>query len=295
MRRKLRETFFQGFSDEFLASPDGQVHVRLQLYERMLDTETYTIPWIEAGFPLSDATVLEIGCGSGNSTVPIARRARRVIAWDINDLALEVARARAEFFGLGNVEFRPALPGDWIASATRHIQGVKFDFVYLHAVMEHLTIGERIMLLAALWQALPVGGAIGIYETPNRLNFFDWHSSCEPFMDWLPPKLACLYWGKKHYEHFSDNLPFAVEDLSQYNVENEAALYRHGRGVSYHEFDLAIGLDKFKVVADFSTTIERDLSHKRNDYTDVLASILAKANVPRGFASPSLDLVLQKT
>jgi 2-polyprenyl-3-methyl-5-hydroxy-6-metoxy-1,4-benzoquinol methylase len=207
MRPKLRETYFRGISDEFLATPDGQSRMRWQLFERMLDTETYTMPWIEAGFPLSDATVLEIGCGSGNSTVPIARRARRVIAWDINSPALDVARARTNFFGLDNVDFPPVLPEDWIVSATKHLEGVNFDFVYLHAVLEHLTIGERITLLAALWEALPVGGAIGIYETPNRLNFFDWHSSFKPFMDWLPPELACLYLGKKTTSTFRPLCP----------------------------------------------------------------------------------------
>jgi tRNA G46 methylase TrmB len=119
MQRELRRLFFSQFSDEFLATPDGQMRVRLQVYERMLDTETYTMPWIERGYPLRDSTVLEIGCGSGNSTVPMARRARRVIGWDIRDDALEIAKTRVGFFGLDNVEFAPVLPQDWIASAER--------------------------------------------------------------------------------------------------------------------------------------------------------------------------------
>jgi 2-polyprenyl-3-methyl-5-hydroxy-6-metoxy-1,4-benzoquinol methylase len=294
MQRKLRETFFKESSDEFLATSDGQIRVRAHLYERMLDTETYVMPWIEAGFPLHDATVLEIGCGSGNATVPIARRTRRVMAWDINSQALETARTCTELLGVDNVQFSQPLPQDWIASAQRQLEGVDFNFVYLHAVLEHLTISERIALLAALWESLPVGGALAVYETPNRLNLHDWHSTLKPFLDWLPPDLACLYLDKNRYHHFSVPLPFFIGDLSQYNAETETKLYRHGRGVSYHEFELAIGLDKFKVVADSSTAIERDIWHKRKDYDDILLGILAEANIPRGFASPSLDLVLQK-
>jgi hypothetical protein len=174
------------------------------------------------------------------------------------------------------------------------LDGVGFDFVYLHAVLEHLNIGERIALLRAVWNALPPGGAICTYETPNRLNYFDWHSSLTPFMDWLPPDLACLYAGAKRVELYSVGVPFAIQDISEYKPWAEKFLYRHGRGVSYHEFDLAIGLDKLRVVADGSTTIDRAVWRKRNDYTDMLAGILADAGIPRGFASPSLDLVLQK-
>ncbi len=50
-------------------------------------------------------TVLDIGCGSGATTVAAARVARRAVGADISVPLLTLARERAESAGVGNVEF----------------------------------------------------------------------------------------------------------------------------------------------------------------------------------------------
>jgi S-adenosylmethionine-dependent methyltransferase len=82
------------------------------------------------------------------------------------------------------------------------------------------------------WDILRPGGFLVVDETPNRLWYFDSHTSLEHFFMWLPDDLAKLY---------SPRTPRTVfnELLKKSNLaENEFA--RWGRGVSYHDFAVAL-------------------------------------------------------
>lgn len=295
MRDFLRKGYFTGHSEEWFASENGETHLKLQIYERMLDTETYVLPWVDAALPLKGKRVLEIGCGTGSTTAAIAPWVDDVQAWEILPIAIETAKVRTRLLGRENVHFRLVEP-DWIESATTMLAEAEFDFIYLHAVIEHLKIEERISLLRAIWRALPSGGAFCVYETPNRLNMFDWHSSWRPFMDWLPTDLACLYYGDGRQDFLSSKLAFAIDDVSKFTPEVEEKLYRHGRGASFHEFDLAIGLKNMNIIADCTTIIERGVWQKDPRYTELLREMIEKHHpeVPIAFTSPSLDIVVQK-
>lgn len=77
----------------------------------------------------SSDTVLDLFCGLGNFTLPLARRAERVLGIESDTLLVEGARANAETNGLANTEFRVAdLYG---ASAARAWQGFSFNKVLL--------------------------------------------------------------------------------------------------------------------------------------------------------------------
>jgi SAM-dependent methyltransferase len=52
-----------------------------------------------------DARVLDLGCGAGQSTLPLAARAGEVLAMDPNERMLAHARRRATEAGVGNVEW----------------------------------------------------------------------------------------------------------------------------------------------------------------------------------------------
>jgi ubiquinone/menaquinone biosynthesis C-methylase UbiE len=49
-------------------------------------------------------SVLELGCGTGRLTIPIARKCRRIVAIDRSDSMLEVARAKSK--EVSNIEFK---------------------------------------------------------------------------------------------------------------------------------------------------------------------------------------------
>src|SRR4051794_13493555 len=83
-----------------------------------------------AGIP-ADGTVVDVGCGLGRLTRPLARRARQVVALDVSSEMIE--RARALNDGLGNVEW---VHGD--GESLRPVGDASVDAVISHVVFRHI-------------------------------------------------------------------------------------------------------------------------------------------------------------
>jgi S-adenosylmethionine-dependent methyltransferase len=269
----------------------GQSDLDAHAFGRMMELENVVIPWVEEVFDLGGARVLEIGCGTGSSTIPFALRARSVRACDLSGPSMEAARQRAALLGIDNIVFQILEP-TWAQSEgslqTFAEQVGEVDVILMVALLEHMTIRERLAVLRTLWGRLRPGGILVVYETPNRLGFFDWHSFLLPFFHSLPDELALEY---------ASRTPRSFFKVSETGDRVEA-LYRLGRGVSYHEFELAIGLEAMTVLNDgFSAHLRhrRGLTHKSFDRA--LFSLFNEhlPNVPRGFTRPSLDLIIQKS
>jgi len=67
---------------------------------------------LEDRFALADGRVLDLGCGAGQLTVPLAERAAAVVAMDPNERMLDHARDRVREQGLENVTFRVGSDAD---------------------------------------------------------------------------------------------------------------------------------------------------------------------------------------
>src|SRR5689334_13267782 len=77
---------------------------------------------------------LEVGCGGGDLAFDLARMVGptgRVVATDINDVKLELARSEAEAQRLPNIEFR-------FADISDEIVREEFDFAHARFVLTHL-------------------------------------------------------------------------------------------------------------------------------------------------------------
>ncbi len=95
------------------------------------------VPWIEEALPLAEANVLEVGCGTGAATFPMAHSARRVEAYDIDDTSLALARQRAASLGVENAVISKISP-QWALpeNIDAFLKGrrAEFDVVLLPAV-----------------------------------------------------------------------------------------------------------------------------------------------------------------
>lgn len=261
---------------EYAESLEGQVSHRTH-YNR-----TRIVPWLDRVRPLRGARVLEIGCGTGCSSLALAEQGAQVVGVDIDAGALRVARDRLHLAGF-DAQFHE-LNGDQIVSlADNH-----FDYIIFYASLEHMTVPERLTSLKHAWDMLPDGGKLVILETPNRLWFHDSHTAGMPFFDWLPGDLAFFY------SRFSSRKNF--RDLYR-SIDEERMVHfkRWGRGVSFHELDLAIApVDSLNVVS-YLNKFERTFVLKNGllglRYQHLLRRISGKH---LAFLQPYLDLIIEK-
>jgi len=86
--------------------------------------------------------VLEIGCGIGTDTMNFARHGARVTAVDLSEKSLEMARKRAEVYGLsGSIRFYHG-SGEALADV---LPAEPYDLVYSFGVIHHTPHPDRVL------------------------------------------------------------------------------------------------------------------------------------------------------
>lgn len=115
--------------------------------------------WPEAGAarkPLAGKTAIDVGCGAGLLTEPLARLGAKVTGLDAAAENVAAAGAHAAAVGL-YVDYRHA--------DIETLEGETFDLVTSMEVIEHVT--DPAAFIAALARALAPGGLM-LLSTPNR-------------------------------------------------------------------------------------------------------------------------------
>ncbi len=157
-----------------------------------------------------------------------------------------------------------------------------------------MTTDERITSMQMAWNMLRENCFWCVIETPNRLWYHDDHTSLLPFYSWLPNDVAFLYSRHSPRESFSNS-------YREYNDINLLSFLRRGRGVSYHEFDLALAnagdLDVVSSLPIYLRKRDSDrasqwLRSVNHQFESLLMAVGPK--IHPGFYQPSLDLILQK-
>ena len=101
--------------------------------------------------------LLDIGCGHGWVSLPLARRGMWVDGIDLSEAQIAEAQRRAAAEGLQNVRF-------WQADA-RTLQGTAcYDAVLAHSVLHHLPPDAQAELLQRIADLLVDGGRAYLYE-----------------------------------------------------------------------------------------------------------------------------------
>jgi 2-polyprenyl-3-methyl-5-hydroxy-6-metoxy-1,4-benzoquinol methylase len=252
---------------------------------RLENDRRIVVPWLDNARALQNRHILEIGCGTGSSTVALAEQGAEVTGIDTDEGALLVAKDRCKLYGL-NVKFR-ALNA---ITCSEHFPPNTFDFIIFFACLEHMTISERITSLKKAWEILPRGGLLVVLETPNRLWYFDDHTSMLPFFHWLPNELAfrySIYSPKKNFN----------ELYLEYNRKNKEHFLRRGRSASFHEFELSIEPARdLRVISSLSSYHRLRKKFLRSRSEKKYESFLMKLypNIHEGFFQPYLYLIIEK-
>jgi 2-polyprenyl-3-methyl-5-hydroxy-6-metoxy-1,4-benzoquinol methylase len=228
-------------------SPDLKDDLDDAVYGTVIRNRTTVIPWLNSIFPLTGVRILEIGTGAGGSIVPLAEQGAYVVGTDVDADSLAVAKDRIRIYGL---EDRTEIHLTNAADLQTTFPDQRFDVVIFYASLEHMTLEERWSALPAAWNLLNRGGRLVIIQTPNRLWWYDGHTSNLPFYHWLPDDVAFRYRGHSQRK--------VLSELSLSECGNMLPLVRLGRAASYHEFQIALpGLDLTQVESSMRIWLRR--------------------------------------
>ena len=185
----------------------------------LLDEEGWTTNNHYHGFllkhvPRNCVNAMEIGCGTGAFARELAKRCRRVVALDLSNEMIRVARDRSRRFS--NLEF------EWTDATAYTFPKAHFDFICSIATLHHL---EQRELLVKLKEALTPGGVLAI------LDLVESKSLTERMLDVIgfgvSPSLRLIHNGRL-----------------QPPPEVRRAWEQHGKHDSY------LSLDQVRVMAD---------------------------------------------
>lgn len=262
------------------------------LADALIEDRTANVPWLDAALRLDGARILEIGSGTGESTLALAEQGAAVTGIDVDANALEVGRKRLSLYDL-----RADLQIGNAADVASQFRGQTFDMVIFFASLEHMTLAERFAAIRQTWDMLRPGGCWVVVEAPNRLWFHDGHTSMENFYHWLPDELAARWAHRAQRDVFAKEFPPLEPTASHDTVK----LARWGRGVSFHEFDLVLGdARSLNIVSNKTDFLRRSnpllLAHslvsRARRYERFLEQISPQFD--RGFFKQYLDLIIRK-
>jgi 2-polyprenyl-3-methyl-5-hydroxy-6-metoxy-1,4-benzoquinol methylase len=174
---------FPQFVDDMLAGPSS----------RLFHFVHHLVPEIEYRCgSLRDMKVLDFGCGSGPSTIALAMQCKSVAGFDIDPELIDACQKRLEEHGL---ESRAKL---YCAPSLEDVKDDigKVDLILVSGVIEHIPLTERGLrrkLIRTLFSMLKKGGSLYVYDTPNRVWPYDFHTTGLMWIPWMKPGSAGAY------------------------------------------------------------------------------------------------------
>lgn len=281
LENSIRQNYHKGWRSEDNYTPETYAQdLQNHLTFRLEQDRTLYVPWLNKSVKLNGCRILEIGCGTGASTVALAEQGAQVIGIDIDEDSIQVAKDRC---AIHNVDAQ-FISGNATALKDQ-LSHKKFDLIIFYACLEHMTYSERIESLKLYYNLLPKGAFLSIVDTPNRLWFYDDHTALLPAYNWLPDRLAY------DYAKFSSRPNFS-ELYNDYTDEQFLHFLRNGRGFSFHELEIA--LDKKITELDTISYLKPTVIPFTKKYKFHKFLITMFPDVNSGYLHAYLDVLIKK-
>ena len=135
----LKEKYFYNLPDDYLETPAGKEDMKDHVTGRLNRFRSTYIPFIDFNKKLNGSRILEIGGGTGCSTLALAEQGADVCSIDIDKDAQEISKLRLTNYS--------SVATHYILNATDidiKFGESEFDIVIYFASLEHMTYQERI-------------------------------------------------------------------------------------------------------------------------------------------------------
>lgn len=178
--------------------------------------------------------ILDAGCGSGNLSIYLSRRFKKIIGLDGNLQAIGFAKKRVHEEKISNVEFQQ---GDLTKLSFKNHS---FTKIVLFEVIEHLTPAEYQKILDELYRVLKPGGQLYL-TTPNKISFW-------PILEWLLDFFKLVPSLKE--QHLLEFTPESIKDLISQNgfqLKKLGTMNHFSPLVSFFSWGLAKKIFRFEI------------------------------------------------
>src|SRR5215469_1209157 len=292
--KSIIQRHYYGTADpQWLTTESARSTITNDAVTRYTNACRWAVPWVHRHCNLSGKKILDIGAGTGPTTAAFAHLADFVWGYEIEPKSVTTAAERFTALGLDNCCVRLVNSLD-LLETVRHQHSDSADLVLLYALLEHLTQEERIVYLSTIWhQILRPGGHLVVVDTPNRLCYFDSHTSEMPFFHLLSPHLALQYFGRSPRAEFV----CGMRDVMKTSEDAVTALHRWGLGASFHEFEIAFetdSLDGLIVANGFEPEMINWFPPRLEDKLLVTYFIEKELQQNIGFARSVLNFIFKK-
>jgi SAM-dependent methyltransferase len=157
------------------------------------------VAWLRARGLAADATVVDLGAGTGQLTVAVAPVVERVVAVDVSPVMLEPLRAKVAAQGLTNVEVVQA------GFLTYEHAGAPADLVYSRYALHHLPDLWKAIALERIAGMLRPGGLLRLVDIVFAFDPADAGPGLQAWVDAYPEAAPEGEWNRADIEeHIRD-------------------------------------------------------------------------------------------
>jgi 2-polyprenyl-3-methyl-5-hydroxy-6-metoxy-1,4-benzoquinol methylase len=278
----LSKTFFEKTPSPNQEDLNDHIEGRYNIF-------TSTIaPWLDSRVKLKEKNILEVGSGTGASTLALAPHVGHIHCFELDNNAVDAAAWRLNYAGVNNVTLHAKAFDSHAAKAMGMVDGVFFA-----ALLEHTSFDECMSILRTSWASLKSGGWLCVIDTPNRFCPLDYHTSMLPFFSMLPMEVRLAYAKNSPRATFASEFSGTKQ---RENFTSAERLIRWGAGISYHEFELALGSDVHQyIIADgYEPEIDCLLGTLSDDLIIQMQLKLFAPHVHRAFSRRAFHLIIRK-
>lgn len=155
----------------------------------------------------ADDTVVDFGTGTGVFPVAVAQYCGRVVAIDVSETMLDVARERAKESGVENVEF--VHDGIVCYDHQRELASFAFSKNALH----HLPDFWKVEALQTIGDALEPGGIFRLRDLVYSFDPTDSHENIEMWLERMEPTMFTEEELNNHFREEFSTYDFLMEPM----------------------------------------------------------------------------------